>query len=363
MSRIHILLNKFALGTCSRAEFDELFNLLQKTGKDDDLQRYMRGLYDSLDTELISDTSINGQGDIVQEELTVVYKAKPGNWKKWAMAASVVICIGLTGWALYRSSFHGASDKRQMSRIYTPSGSKTSVVLPDGSTVWLNSNSTLTYTTGFVDGVREVSLIGEAMFDVKHDSLHPFLVHTDNFDVKDLGTVFNIQAYPEDKRAEASLISGSIEIAFRQKHTKKIVLVPNQRIIIQNTQQASINNVRAIRPNQSIIIQNAQQLAIKSIKADQPVIRPIIPDPQTREVPDTAWMVNKLIFSEEAFSDLAMKMQRRYNVTIIFDNEKLSQYKFTGRFEEETVDEALQELQLIAPFTYKKEQNRVYISK
>ncbi|HEY6899740.1 MAG TPA: DUF4974 domain-containing protein, partial [Puia sp.] len=73
------------------------------------------------------------------------------------------------------------------------------------------------------------------------------------------------------------------------------------------------------------------------------------------------WMVNKLIFMDETFYDLAMQMQRRYNVVISFKNEKAKSYKFAGRFEEEDVDEALKELQAIAPFRYERRNNEIII--
>ncbi|MBS1606638.1 MAG: FecR family protein [Bacteroidetes bacterium] len=235
-------------------------------------------------------------------------------------------------------------DPKTISRIYTPAGSKTSVVLPDGTEVWLNSYSTLTYSTAeFNSGRREVTLVGEALFSVKHDSLHRFLVHTKSFDVTDLGTVFNISAYPEDKRAQASLISGSIEVITRGEHSKKIKLVPNQRFVVENE-------------SRSVMVKAGP---VKTVV--EPTVRTIVVNPQIPVVPDTAWMVNKLIFTEENFYDLALRMQRRYNVEFVFESEKARTYTFTGRFEEEDVEDALKELQVIAPFSYRRTNNKIFI--
>jgi ferric-dicitrate binding protein FerR (iron transport regulator) len=181
------------------------------------------------------------------------------------------------------------------------------------------------------------------MFKVKHDSLHRFIVHTKNFDVTDLGTVFNVQAYPEDNNGLASLISGSIEVITKGSHSKKVLLVPNQRIIIRNDNRS---NAVVAKPGKTV---------------DEPTIKPIVLNPQIRVAPDTAWVVNKLIFTDESFYDLALQMQRRYNITVSFRNEKAKNYKFTGRFEEETIDDALRELQAIAPFTYKRSNNEILI--
>jgi ferric-dicitrate binding protein FerR (iron transport regulator) len=97
------------------------------------------------------------------------------------------------------------------------------------------------------------------------------------------------------------------------------------------------------------------------VVVDEPTIKPIVFNPQMSMAPDTAWVVNKLLFTDESFYDLALQMQRRYNVTISFGNEKAKSYKFTGRFEEENIDDALRELQAIAPFTYKRSNSEIHI--
>lgn len=341
MSRINYLLNKFAQGTCSSDEFEELMDLLQEPTLDQELKNALRGIQESLDREIISESTINQHGDIVQRELKSSNRVKK-TFSRRSVAAAIIVIIGVPALLLLLfRAFNGERSLTQKSIVSTPAGSKTSVELPDGSKVWLNAKSTLTYTTGFVDGKREVSLVGEAMFDIKHDSLHPFFVHTENFDVTDLGTVFNIRAYPEDKNSEAALISGSIEISLKKKSADKILLEPNQKMVLEKIEDNSKGKGKDITSS----------------------VVPILADPQTQIVPDTSWMVNKLIFKDETFEDLAMKLQRRYNVEIQFEELDYGNYKFTGRFEDETIDEALQELQIIAPFSYRKNGNRIVITK
>jgi len=347
MSRIYDLLEKFASGTCSEEEFEELMQLMQANEHDEAIRESMRKYFGSLDSEVISEVHIDEQGDMHQEgEPVFERKKKPLRLRNALLAACGLLPVCIAGYLYYSRPAPVSStvEAKTISQIHTPAGSKTSVVLPDGTEVWLNSFSTLTYTTAaFNSGRREVSLVGEAMFKVKHDPLHRFVVHTKNFDVTDLGTVFNVQAYPEDKNGQASLISGSIEVITKGRHSKKVLLVPNQRIIIGNDSRSS---VVAAKPG---------------ITVDEPTIRPIVLNPQISVAPDTAWVVNKLIFTDESFYELAEQMQRRYNITISFRNEKAEHYKFTGRFEEETIDDALKELQAIAPFTYKRSNNEIVI--
>lgn len=343
MSRIYDLLEKFASGACSEEEYEELMKLIQANENDEAVRESMRKYFSSLDSEVISEVHVDQQGDM-QEGVEPAGK-KTILLKRLLIASCTILLVCVIYFITKpKSAQQQPEEQKTISKIYTPAGSKTSIVLPDGTEVWLNSFSTLTYTTAeFNSGKREVSLVGEAMFKVKHDSLHPFLVHTKNFDVTDLGTVFNVQAYPEDKHGQASLISGSIEVITKGSHAKKILLVPNQRIIIQNDTKASIS------------------IAKPGKITDEPTIKPIVFNPQMSMAPDTAWVVNKLIFTDESFYDLALQMQRRYNVTISFGNEKAKSYKFTGRFEEENIDDALRELQAIAPFTYKRSNSEIRI--
>ena len=120
-------------------------------------------------------------------------------------------------------------------------------------------------------------------------------------------------------------------------------MVPNQRIIIRNEDRNKLAPVKF-----------AEKIA-------EPTIKPILFNPQISVAPDTAWLVNKLIFMDESFYDLALQMQRRYNVVIYFRNEKAKSYLFAGRFEDEDIDDALKELQAIAPFSYKRSNNEIYI--
>src|SRR2546423_14261851 len=103
-------------------------------------------------------------------------------------------------------------------------GSRSKLVLPDGSTVWLNAGSKLTYNKDFGNNIREVSLVGEAFFDVMHIPDVPFVIETPTAVVKVLGTSFNVKAYPNETTTETSVIRGRVEISPRQRPGEKFVL-------------------------------------------------------------------------------------------------------------------------------------------
>lgn len=101
--------------------------------------------------------------------------------------------------------------------VRVPYGKRTQIVLTDGTTVWLNSGSSLIYPTQFEGSIREVYLTGEAAFDVAHDKTKPFFVKTKDCNVRVLGTVFNVSSYPEDETVQTALLQGKVRITYTKK--------------------------------------------------------------------------------------------------------------------------------------------------
>lgn len=114
-----------------------------------------------------------------------------------SIAASFIIILSL----VYLSKSPKASSNLSKNIVATKPGSKSKISLPDGSQVWLNSESKLTYGEKFGENTREVELIGEAFFDVVKDKSRPFIIHTNSIDVKVLGTAFNVRSYPNEKNS------------------------------------------------------------------------------------------------------------------------------------------------------------------
>ncbi len=138
------------------------------------------------------------------------------------MAAAVILPLLLFGTLAIRTSFQPNASTIQ---CYAPMGERKSITLSDGSSVTLNSGSTLIYPDRYAKKSREVILIGEAKFEVSKNPHKPFIVKTNNFDVQVLGTVFNVSAYPEDNTPSVALESGSVKL-FRGK--EEVPLSPGQ---------------------------------------------------------------------------------------------------------------------------------------
>jgi ferric-dicitrate binding protein FerR (iron transport regulator) len=275
-------------------------------------------------------------------------------WKKWMMAAAVLLVVVASMFYFMQSrpprmQAAGEQELEGRSEISTRYGSKSKVILPDGTSVWLNSGSNLTYSNHhFGEAVREVMLTGEAFFDVAHDAAHPFIIHTGKINVRVLGTAFDIKSYPGDKTIEATLLRGSIEVTFLEHPRKKVLLKPHQKLTVYNGDRMLNGNLN---------IQQGKNIALKDYEISEMTI-----NPADSLVVETAWLQNRLIFRSETFEELAVQMERWYNVKINFSDSRAKQYRFTGAFENESLEEALKALQITAPFHYRIEKNEVYIS-
>lgn len=219
-----------------------------------------------------------------------------------------------------------------LSEVATRNGSRTSILLPDGSHVWLNAGSKLTYNKDFGNNNREVNLSGEAFFDVVKNAETPFIIHTTRMDVKVLGTRFNLKAYPGDQVTEATLIQGSIEASLKNRPGEKIILKPTEKIQVTDETGA----LRPAKANEPVVA--VRHLTYYEEKADAIV--------------ETSWMDNKLVFRDESFASLAASMERWYGVSIKFADTHKEELRFTGVFAQENIQQALKALQMTAAFNY-----------
>ena len=243
-----------------------------------------------------------------------------------------------------------ATTQKPVWEVITRNGSKSNILLPDGSSVWLNAGSRLTYDSLYGTSLREVTLSGEAYFDVVKNPKKPFIIHTGKINIRVLGTIFNVRSYPEDKTIETSLIKGSIEVSFPSHPSKKIILKPNQKLIIEKTvSNTSANTNRGVTdPDPLISIQHLNRIGSDS------------------SITETGWMENRLYFDDMSFHDLLQNMERKYGVTFKVADSALNMIHFTGSFQNETVSQALDALRLTAEqstadFTYEISGNQVFI--
>lgn len=278
----------------------------------------------------------------------------PNRRRLLVMTASSVffILMILTGFYFYNKSGSSITNKIATSEVSTKKGSRTKVQLPDGTTVWLNSSSKLTYDNqNFGKQIREVSLSGEAYFDVVKNKTKPFIIHTAKMDIKVLGTVFNVKCYPGEKTTETSLIHGSVEVSLKGRQ-EKILMKPNEKLIFTNEDKILAEKTSNNLPANSVTKNNS---VIQ--------IRHLTLYPTNNQIVETGWVQNKLVFTNETLEDVASKMQRWYSVTIIIKSEQLKKELLTGNFEKESIQQALKALQYTTRFNYKTTNDTITISK
>jgi ferric-dicitrate binding protein FerR (iron transport regulator) len=240
-----------------------------------------------------------------------------------------------------------------ISSVVTKNGNRTKIVLPDGSQVWLNAGSNLDYNnTVFNKDIREVSLNGEAYFDVIKNVNKPFIIHTQKMDIKVLGTAFNVRSYSNEKTAEASLIRGSIEVTLKDRKDQKIILKPNEKISIANDittpPLSNTGKTPAVKQN---ITPRIPHIVVKEIK----------PNPTYNIIGEIAWTQNKLYFEDERLEDITLMLERWFGKKILIINESLKNVHYYGNFQEETLEEVLTYLKLSKAFNYRIENNSVVI--
>ena len=253
-------------------------------------------------------------------------------------------------YTLYSEKEQKSPQKETLSQnnISTKPGSKTQVTLPDGSKVILNADSKLSYPDNFMGDTREVTLEGEAFFDVTKNKKKPFIIHSKTMDIKVLGTVFNIRAYPSENLTEASLISGSIEVILKTRTNEKIFLKPNEKITVFNISEGKQ------MPNTTE--NKYTEIALPLISVNK-----LNFDNADNQVSEIAWTQNKLIFNNESLGNIVQLLQRWYGLEIRIETNELKDINFTGRFYSESISQVLEALQLTHKFNYSNNNGQIVI--
>ncbi len=171
--------------------------------------------------------------------------------------------------------------------LQIPRGGEFVLCLADGTVVTLNADSKIHYPDRFIGNERQVSLEGEAFFEVAKDSLRPFVVKTNGIDVRVLGTAFNLKAYP-DEYQQTTLVRGAVE-----------VVLDKQQVLLHPGEQVTCID--------------------KELRVEQVDVKPYI-----------AWKDDRFVFENEPLEDVLKKLERWYNITVFIQNHALTEKRFTG---------------------------------
>lgn len=231
-------------------------------------------------------------------------------------AAMLLIVVGSVAYAFM------ARQKEQYYICKAPDGNKTEIILPDSTHVWLNAGSSLKYSSRFNDDNRNVSLEGEAYFEVTHHDNKKFTVKTDNYDVVVKGTKFDVASYQSDPVSMVSLVKGSVELAYEKG---VIDMKPGERVVLDK---------------------NTGEFTKEKYTDDS-----------------RAWIDNRTELDNISLIDLARVLSRQYDVKIHVQSARLANTHFAVSLRnKETIMDVLDALQMIEPMKITRNKRDIYIT-
>lgn len=238
-----------------------------------------------------------------------------------AYAAIIAFLIGFTHWWTLRQV---EEQDAEMLSLHVPAGQRLQLTLQDGTNVWLNARTTITYPVRFSNDKREVSIEGEALFDVAKDMKRPFLVSSQGVEMKVLGTRFNLYSYPNADYIRTSLLEGSLMVYRKKAESESILLKPNKEVLIDN-----------------------HQMEVGAIK----------------DLSYFLWTEGIYSFHEEPLINILRKLELYYDVKIEVKDPTIYTWEYTGKFRQrDGIDEILRIIRKIHKFTIEKdEENNKYI--
>ncbi|ANH81910.1 hypothetical protein A8C56_13845 [Niabella ginsenosidivorans] len=287
------------------------------------------------------EASVEKSLDAFNKKMENAGKVKKGSrWRLTGIAASIIFLTGIG--LLVLLNYKGNTGSMQV--VATTARSRTSLVLPDGSKVWINEKTELRFRNDFGRQNREVYLNGEAFFDVVKNKDKPFLVHTKEMDVKVLGTQFNVRAYKNECSSETTLIRGRVEVLINQKESEKVVLHPSEKLVIKNENR---NNKTFTKEQHEAL----PEIAISKVQ-------PNVIDSGFLE---TQWLKGHIHFDQQPLKDIIPMLEKWYGVKIILASPSLGAMRFSGKIYKETLGEVLESFKLSAGIQYRINNDTIII--
>lgn len=244
----------------------------------------------------------------------------PNFFYYWNKIAAVLIIPVIVGNLLF-FLFHDPDSKRIQEPVYNELfaafGTRSAIKLSDGTSVWLNSGSSIRYPDRFTKNNRKVFLKGEAYFEVESNPKKPFIVETSTLSVKATGTKFNVLGYSADNEAKVTLVSGKVEVFLTDnKNNAKSSTLKDNQLLIFNKSNGSTS----------------------------------ITDVETYKY--ISWKDGKLVFRNEPLSEVVKKISQIFNIDIEIKGEEIQNYSYRATFQDESLSEILKLLKMSSPIDF-----------
>ena len=302
------LLKKFLNNTCNADELALVTEFLRQPNADEILHEIMvedagDTWYDPEKGNNLNEQKISDWNNRVHQRISAFQQPRHKVYKlsflKYAAIWAIVI-FTVGGYGLYQLKKHQQPISTAMVISRTPTGKLIRLQLADSTIVYLNALSSLKYPENFTGKLREVELDGEAFFEVKHDSKHPFIVHTEKLKVQVLGTSFNIKSYNNDKDVTVTVATGKVGVSVSAlKNLKTEMLLPNKQFTYYKT---------------------SEKVNVLDVDAED----------------SRSWETGLFIFKYETLENITNRLARWYGVTFIIKEQVLMQQKY--RLKQKNVD-------------------------
>jgi ferric-dicitrate binding protein FerR (iron transport regulator) len=309
--RVRYLFRQYLENKCSRQELEELFSYVRASTHDETLRSLIKQVYAETPSTPAIQTYVNEHGTLVLNEKAKVPAKIPqprNRTRRPLVVATLLLVIAATPvlW-LGRFKHHPVAVLTATVKKKTTEASEYKyLLLPDSTQVWLNASSTLEFPEHFTKNKREVTLSGEAYFDVRHADQVPFVIHTGNIATTVLGTSFNIKAYPDRQHIIVSVSTGKVKVSYN------------------NIPLATLVKGQQIKVNSRFNTVEEKKIAPAEV---------------------AAWQQGKMSYDDEAMEDIIADLERLYNVKIAIRNEAIKTLKVSTSFRREIgIEQALQVL-------------------
>jgi ferric-dicitrate binding protein FerR (iron transport regulator) len=309
--RIRYLFGQYLGNKCSREELDEFFSFIRASDHDEVLRSLIKNIYENTDQVPGIQTYVNEHGTLILNENAgipdvTVPKKRPLRRVMVAILVLLVVAGPLLRVVNRPGSYHPALIPVPLTKTTTEPSEYKYLLLPDSTQVWLNASSTLEFPERFGTDKREVTLSGEAYFDVRHSEREPFIIHTGKIATTVLGTSFNIKAYPDRQHIIVSVSTGKVRVSYN------------------NVQLATLVKGQQVKVNSRLNTVEEKKIAPAEV---------------------AAWQQGNMSYEDETFEDVIADLERLYNVKIRINNDAIRTLKVSTSFRREIgIEQALQVL-------------------